>query len=270
MQLCKLETMPSTHSQPMYISHCIVIKLDFMWEIFVNGHHVEHDSSTLFSGTPPHLESSDAITKLVTICDSAYICHGYPKRDYLAYAELHKGVFRNKNGEVRAQIDSTHPVMMKGEMYQSTIRTTECAIIADSPLCDKCKDFGPVLRSTYSRWQGTSCNEISKFTNNRYLTSPQKQAKLKQLQERVTHERKERIALTERIEKLTSADGIEVESSFHQDLFSIMQENNSKIASQFPDGTFRRLFWDQQFQAALKKPKQMRWHPTMIRLIFVC
>ena len=264
MQLCKLETMPSTHSQPMYISHCIIIKLDFAWELFVNGDHVEHESSTLFSEIPTYL-SSDAFTMLVTICDSAYICHGYPKKEYLAYAESHKGVFKNKNGEVRAQIDSTHPVMMNREIYQSTIRTTECAIVADNtPLCDKCKDFGPVLHSTYSRWQGTSCNEVSKFTNNRYLTSPQKHANLKQLQERVMHKKREKIGLTERIEKLTSGDGIEVESSFHQDLFSIMQESNTKIASQFHNATFRRFF------SVSGSCERAQANPTMIMLIFIC
>ncbi len=233
----------------------------------MNGHHVDHVSTTTLSRFHHHLASHDIVMRLISILDSAYICHGYPKREYLDFAHSHKGVFRNRSGEVRAQIDSSLPVLMKGEVYQSTIRTTDCAFVADSPLCDKCKEYGPVLRSTYSRWLGKSTDEISKFTNNRFLTSPQKKTKLKQLQETVVHERRERMALSQQVERLTSTSGIEVESSLHQDLFSIMKDNSSKISSQFPEGTFRRLFWEQQFQSALKGPKQMRWHPTMIRLI---
>ena len=45
-----------------------------------------------------------------------------------------------------------------------------------------------------------------------------------------------------------------------------MEENDDSIKKQFPDGTFRRLFWGQQKKAAgVSNPKQMRWHPMMIR-----
>ena len=78
-------------------------------------------------------------------------------------------------------------------------------------------------------------------------------------------ERKEQVALEARIEQLTSRSGVEVDPSLHQDLVSIMEGNNGKIAAEFPEGTFRRFFWEQQFKAAEKGPKQMRWHPTLIR-----
>ncbi len=63
------------------------------------------------------------------------------------------GVFTNTDATIRAQIYSTKPVVMKGKVYQSTIRTADCAILADLPLCNKCK-FGSVLRTSCSRWLG--------------------------------------------------------------------------------------------------------------------
>ena len=154
---------------------------------------------------------------------------------------------------------------MNGEIYQSTLRTTECSLLSQSPLCSQCRDYGPVLRSIYSQWIGKSRDHVNKFTNNRYLTPSQKDAKLKNLQDRVHQERKERMALEAKIEQLTSRSGVEVDPSFHQDLVSIMEGNNGKIAAEFPEGTFRQLFWEQQLKAAEKGPKQMRWHPTIIR-----
>ena len=45
-----------------------------------------------------------------------------------------------------------------------------------------------------------------------------------------------------------------------------MTENNSQIEEHYPTGSFRRLFWDQQFQAAkASDARQMRWHLCMIR-----
>lgn len=234
------------------------------WKVFVNGQCVQRDKSTILSTIPDKLDHG-TIMKLISLLDSVHVCHGYPKKEYIDMASIRKWDFRGKDGKLRALVDASHPVVMKGEVYPSTIRTTECALLSDSPLCSQCRDYGPVLRSTYSRWLGTSSDEVSKFTNNRYLTSPQKGAKLKQLQYKVSSVQKEKKVLEAKIEELTSKHGIEVEPSFHQDLFSIMQDSNGKVEAQFPEGSFRRLFWEQQFQSAKKGAKQMRWHPTLIR-----
>ena len=163
---------------------------------------------------PSNLNNHGTAMKLILILDSAHVCHGYPKREYVEMASSCKGVFRGKSGEVRAQIDSTNPVIMQGKVYQTTIRTVGCALLSNSPLCDQCKKYGPVLRATFSRCRNTQ-NEVSKFTNNRFLTSPQKCTKLKQLQKKVVSEQKQKNALLERIQHLTSSSGIEVEPSFH-------------------------------------------------------
>ena len=45
-----------------------------------------------------------------------------------------------------------------------------------------------------------------------------------------------------------------------------MKENAADIEKSFPEGSFRRLFWQQQFEAASKgNARQMRWHPMMIK-----
>ena len=121
----------------------------------------------------------------------------------------------------------------------------------------------------YSRWlrSGNKGNVESKFTNNRYLHSLQKDAKLKNLQERAVVGEKERNALHAAVEELTRKNGVNVEPSFHQDLISIMGENQDKIAAQYPEGSFRRLFWEQQIKRSKQGAKQMRWHPTMIRYL---
>ena len=224
LQLCKLTPTPCTHSQPVHISHCVVINPDFSWDIFVNGHHIQENNSIL-SDIPGALTDRRTVMQLISRLESAHICHGYPKREYVDMANSRKGVFRDKASEVKARVDATNPVTMRGEVYQSTIRTVDCALLTESPLCSKCREYGPVLRSTFSRWSEKAKNdsvEASKFTNNRYLTSPQKSTKLKQLQDRVSQGRREISVLLEKIRRLTSSSGIELEPSFHQDLLSIM------------------------------------------------
>ena len=130
-------TQPQT-SQPTYISHCVVIRSDFTWDIFVNSKHIEQRNSIILSALPSNLNNHGTAMKLILILDSAHVCHGYPKREYVEMASSRKGVFRGKSGEVRAQIDSTNPVIMQGKVYQTTIRTVGCALLSNSPLCDQC------------------------------------------------------------------------------------------------------------------------------------
>ena len=74
--------------------------------------------------------------------------------------------------------------------------------------------------------------------------------------------------MKEALELSTAQSGVGAED-LHKDLLTIMHENNAAISQQFPPGTFRRLFWDQQLESAQKGPTQMRWHPTMIRFGFM-
>lgn len=67
----------------------------------------------------------------------------------------------------------------------------------------------------------------------------------------------------------TEERGISVESCLHQDLLTIMNDNNHDIQQQFPTGSFRRLFWEEQLKCAQGGARQMRWHPTMIRWLSI-
>ena len=141
--------------------------------------------------------------KMLTTLDSANVCHGYPNKGYIDFAKSRKGSFRDKEGRVKAYVDSLHPVIKKGNVHRSTIRTTECTLLSQSSLYNFCNDYGPVLHVSYHRWLGES-DKVSKFTNNWYLTSMEKNAKLSGMQKKITRGQKERAAIMERIDDLTA------------------------------------------------------------------
>ena len=129
-------------------------------------------------------------------------------------ADARKGIFKSKDGVVRAKVDTSLPVTLDGEVYHSTIRTTNCHILSLSPMCSKCKDYVSILRTCYSRWCKKSGDEVSKFTNNRYLTSPQKTKKIEQLQRKVVAGRQEKMTLSrETIEGLEITGGCNATTS---------------------------------------------------------
>ena len=57
-----------------------------------------------------------------------------------------------------------------------------------------------------------------------------------------------------------------VEAQLHDQLVDIMKQKSGSVYSDFPEGTFGRQFWEQQLCAATaSNPRQVRWHPLIIR-----
>ena len=51
-----------------------------------------------------------------------------------------------------------------------------------------------------------------------------------------------------------------------EDLAKIMEEEECQIQESFPEGSFQKIFWDQQKQAMKQKDMRgIRWYPLMIR-----
>ena len=151
-----------------------------------------------------------------------------------------------------------------GTEYPQTIRTSGCTILVHGGKCDSCKSFRPTLRAMYSHW----CHKKSpgKFANNRYLNTPEKSGKLERLASRVLTAEQQLKRLNEKIEVAANENGVSVDESLHNDLCRIMESSEEEVHKTFPDGTFQRLFWDQQRKASrLSDVWQMRWHPAMIR-----
>ena len=153
----------------------------------------------------------------------------------------------------------------KGETYSSTVRTASCTILTQGNKCHACSQYRSHLRSLHSR-ASRKMKSPSKYQNNRYLSTPDKEKKLKVLQERALAAESEVRRLKLKIEESMLRHGVEVDEGLHRDLSNIMEASKDTVSKEFPQGSFRRLFWDEQLKIArLKDSRQMRWHPMMIR-----
>jgi hypothetical protein len=198
---------------------------------------------------------------LVDLLDKVLLCPGNPDLHFLEMADARKGKFNC------AAIDDTIPVKIKDETYTRTVRASTCELLvaASGARCSSCRSYRNQLRATYSRWVKKSPT-LKKFGNNRYLSTPQKQEKLKGLKDRAVSAERELKQLKEKITRSAERIGTSVDSYLHADLKKIITENQSSVHNNFPEGSFKRLFWDQQAQAAsVTDSRQMRWHPVMVR-----
>ena len=258
IKLCKLSTVPSASTQPLTVVCCLTIQQDLTWVVHVYGHEI-HRADTCLS-MPSHLDIP-SLPLLLDVLDKLSLCPGNPDPHFLEMADGRKGKFNS------AVIDNTVPVKIGDKTYSRTLRTNSCQLLVgmSGGRCTSCKSYRSQLRATYSRWSKKSPTR-KKFGNNRYLDTPQRQEKLKSLQSRATNAEKELKKLKERIANSAEKIGTSVDSYLHADLKQIISENQASIHNQFPEGSFKRLFWDQQAKAAsLSDARQMRWHPVMVR-----
>ncbi len=87
--------------------------------------------------------------------------------------------------------------MLNGQHYSKTVRTSECDIMSHNLKCASCSDYRATLRSIYHRRNKQNVNQpetashlhnydggAHKFTNNKYLSTPEKVAKIDSLQKK--------------------------------------------------------------------------------------
>ena len=84
--------------------------------------------------------------------------------------------------------------------------------------------------------------DISSHTNDRYLNSSQKKAKIDTLRYKVCTAKAE---LKEKVLRLGEQSD-EVDADLQADLFQIMNENTDSVRKMYASGTFARLLWDEQ------------------------
>ena len=120
----------------------------------------------------------------------------------------------------------------------------------------------------YNRWSkksDTTSDSPSCHVNDRYLNTPENITKIDSLRKRA---RKGKSYLKKLADKVNSRidHGKDVDHQVHGDLIEVMNMHSTEVHKQFPEGSFARVFWDQQLAKAQKKsPRQYRLHPLIVK-----
>ena len=113
--------------------------------------------------------------------------------------------------------------------------------------------------------------DLSSHTNVRYLTDVEKTERIKMQKIELRKMSLQQNRLVLKLREVSENKSVNVQEDLHEDLCTIVTNNNSKMA-QSPSDCFKRIFWEQQSQATCiemsskrKDCRAMRWHPLMIR-----
>ena len=265
IRLFKVVDIPSSSVEPLVITHSIIVHADLSWKVFVHNHEVKRCSS--LANIPLKLDEQ-SVNELITIVHKLHVCAGQPDSKFFTFVESKNGKLCNKSGSVAAFSDHYAPVSLNGEMFQSTVRTTNCELLVHGERCKPCSLYRKTLRVLHDRWCKRNSDELSSSSshaNNRYLNTPEKLAKVTNLRQRVRNAEVEVFKLKDMVRNLIEKSEA-VDEGLHEDLTTIVNESTQEVQNAFPEGTFRRVFWDQQIENTKKSDaRQYRWHPLMIK-----
>ena len=240
------------------MTHCLKIEKDRSWSLFVRQNRVDTTKSRALKLFPSNLNSV-TLLKLLNTLNGLSICAGHSDSHYVKMVLAKKGKVLSPNGKVAAYVDD--------DCGSKTVRASDCELICPSIKCDACKSYRVNLRAMYNRWSkhhAVDGSDTSSHTNDRYLSTPEKKTRMDHLRKRVYAAEEEVKRLKDRVHKLLE-QGEAVERELHSDLANIMHENTDHIRNLYPENSFARLLWDEQLKAASKDPRQVRWHPMLIK-----
>lgn len=231
----------------------------------IYGKEVNQLSCSILEAISTKLEPSSLKT-LLHVIDNCKICAGHPESEFVSILESRSGCIVSASGEHSAYIDKSMPVInADGVTLYTTVRSSHCEIITNRLRCTPCVDYRNNLRAIQAKTKKLTCPDSRVGTesrvNYRYLHSPEKIKRLQNLKKENKTLSRKVAQLRAQLEKSTECNGVTLEKTLNEDMHSIINSNEIPHAP----GTFARIFWDQQKESLYKNPKQMRWHPMMLK-----
>ena len=252
------------------ITRSVCIGEDLSWKVTVHGKVLEQSACSGISNFPKQINYGSLLQELLTKVNELHVCAGNPDKNFLSLMDRRKEKIKNGTCE-SAFIDSFFPVFVDGESCERTVRTTKCEMLVCEHKCDSCKAYRATLRALASREKSQAETTPTKRTgasshfNFRYLSTPDKSARLTSCSTRAKLALKDVEKLRKKIEFLTERDGMQLSGILEEDFATLFSEGVETVKKMHSSGTFEQLFWDQQAEALKSGKRQVRWHPMMIK-----
>ena len=246
------------------ITKSITVRRDRTWALRVHDKVIQHFDGKELEILTKHAEinSSGEFFEILYTVDSAKVCLGNPDFDETTKS---KDII-NSNRETNFEVESN------GKIFDRTIRSTKCHLLIGGRYdrcieCSKHRSYLRVLKSRQSKQSDSNKHhtESNSHVNYRYLSSEEKTERLKTLHKELTATRRLLNNTRRKLEGIIAKEGHVLDPEMN-DYLSTILTNNVHFKNELPEGSFRRLFWQQQLQAlSCKDSRQIRWHPMMIK-----
>lgn len=233
------EVVRQNYHKPIVILRLLLISSDLTWQVYVAEHLVPSESVLLKDF--PSTVTGDIATNIIFTLSEANICLGNYDDRFITLAHTRKGKFLSHHGNLIAFLDESFCVDVEGQQYSCTIRHCNCEILTQHQICLPCKNFRNTLRALACKKTDHTSTITSLYANNRFLRTPQKNARLILLRKAIKLKTKQLQRLRTKLSAIMESDGISVDEQLRTDLEKVMD-----IHSVVQEDEFKRIFWEQQ------------------------
>ena len=183
LRYCMLISSPSCNtpylSNPVFLMFTVVINADHTWQCFAGSKAVDVDIA-LSNINIATIETASDVQDILYALQCYKICPGHPEEKFVSIVLSKKGTIKSrKYSEMSSFLDSSLPVLHNGQVFPSTVRSSECAIVipVSALKCTNCIKYHTVLHSIYSNYikpkDTEAAIEDSSHVNLRFMTTPQ-------------------------------------------------------------------------------------------------
>ena len=151
-----------------------------------------------------------------------------------------------------------------------SIYHVECDILIksseESSRCKSCKRYRKTLSAMLSRRLKDQKTHASSHTTYANLSASEKDERMRNIHQESKKSSLRVSRLKQKISDVASQGGVVLDNEIHNDMKAVMDATTNQVHSLYPEGSFQRIFWDQQQMAcSLKDSRSMKWHPLVIK-----
>ena len=144
-----------------------------------------------------------------------------------------------------------------------TIRHSCCNILLSADLQNRCLNC---VKHRDKQRQSEELASPESHGNYRYLRDGEKDSRLHNTHSLYRNTKSKLDRLRVKIAQVTSDSGVQLDEETHADMVSMMAESSKEVEKTHSEDSFQRIFWEEQRKAvACGNPRQVRWHPLIIK-----
>ena len=149
----------------MVVTHSLRMYKYLTWNVFIHSMEVDKSICVPLKCISNKLNEEEIVKKIFHILTAVNVCPGHPDQHFIEFINYKNGRIVSKDNSTTAFLDTSASVILNGETYSQTVRSSSCELLTHGTKCSSCTAYRDQLRVLYNRWIKKKSRSPSKQTD---------------------------------------------------------------------------------------------------------